>query len=348
MVSAMTSRARVLAARRRQPTDRPAVGSATSVISMELMEEVGVFFPEAHLEAEAMAELAASACTILGHDVIMPIFSVQHEAEALGCQVDWGRRDMMPDVRQHPCRDASDIHIPTDFLQRPSCQVVLRALRLLKERFGGDVAVMGKVFGPWTLSYHLFGTEQFLTDTILRPDEVRCALDSLKEVTVTFARAQLEAGADCLCLPDHATGDLVSADTYREFLFPIHRELAERIDAPTVLHICGDTSDRLPDVARTGFDCFHYDTKVPAARARQLAGETLSLMGGVNDPATLASGDVASVRREVFEALDAGIDIIGPECAVPLDAPVDGLLAIREAVDEYVSRSERERNTVQW
>jgi len=339
MVSAMTSRERVLAALRRQPVDRPAVGSATSVVSVELMEEVGVFFPRAHLEAEAMAELAASAHTRLGHDIVMPIFSVQHEAEALGCEVDWGRRDVMPDVREHPCRDASDIHVPTDFLQRPSCRVVIEALRLLRERFGNDVAVVGKVFGPWTLSYHLFGTEQFLTDTILRPDEVRRALDILKEVTVTFARAQLRAGADCLCLPDHATGDLVSAETYRKFLLPIHQELAEHIEGPVVLHICGDTSDRLPDIARTGFACFHYDTKVSAARARALAGNALSLMGGVNNPATLASGDVAAVRREVFEALNAGIDIIGPECAVPLEAPLDGLLAVREAVDEYVEGS---------
>ena len=344
MFSAMTSQERVLAALRRERVDRPPVGSATSVVSVELMEEVGVFFPQAHLEPEAMAELAASAHTILGHDIVMPIFSVQHEAEALGCAVDWGRRDLMPDVREHPCRNASDIRIPTDFLERPSCQVVLRALRLLKERFADEAAVMGKVFGPWTLSYHLFGTEQFLVDTVLRADEVRRALDILKEVTVTFARAQLEAGADCLCLPDHATGDLISAETYRDFLFAIHQELAERIEAPVVLHICGDTSDRLPDIARTGFDCFHYDTKVPAARARELAGDGLALMGGVNDPVTLASGDVDAVRREVRAALDARIDIIAPECAVPLDAPLRGLLAIRQAVDEYVRESHSQRS----
>jgi MtaA/CmuA family methyltransferase len=331
----MTPRARVLAALGREPVDRAPVGSATSVVSVEVMERVGVFFPQAHLDSELMATLAASAHTMLGHDIIMPIFSVQHEAEALGCQVDWGRPDLMPEARTHPCRDASDIHIPGDFLARPSSRVALGALRLLRRRFGDEVAVMGKVFGPWTLAYHLFGTEQFLVETILRPDEVRRILDTLKEVTVLFAAAQFEAGADALCLADHATGDLVSATTYRDFLFPIHQELARRIEGPVVLHICGDTHDRLSDIARTGFACFHYDTKVPAAMARRLAGEKLALMGGVNDPVTLASGDVASVRREVFAALDAGIDIIGPECAVPLNAPLAGLRAVREAADDY-------------
>ena len=338
----MSSRERVLAALGREPVDRPPVGSATSVVSVELMEEVGVSFPEAHLRAEAMAGLAASAHTILGHDIVMPVFSIQHEAEALGCEVDWGGRDRMPEVLRHPCRDASDIRIPADLLERPSCRVVLRALRLLRQRFADEVAVMGKVFGPWTLAYHLFGTERFLMDTILRPEEVRRALDVLKEVTVTFAQAQMEAGADCLCLPDHATGDLVSADTYRRFLFPIHWELARRIEAPVVLHICGDSSDRLPEVARTGFAGFHYDTKVPAHQARRLAGENLALMGGVNNPVTLVTGDPAGVRREVFEALHAGVDIIGPECAVPLEAPLGGLLAIREAVDEWAAERAKE------
>jgi [methyl-Co(III) methanol-specific corrinoid protein]:coenzyme M methyltransferase len=307
---------------------------------MEVMERVGVSFPQAHLDPELMAALAASAHTMLGHDIIMPIFSVQHEAEVLGCQVDWGRPDLMPEARTHPCRDAADIHIPADFLDRRASRVALGALGLLRRRFGDEVAVMGKVFGPWTLAYHLFGTEQFLVETILRPDEVRRILDTLKEVTVLFAAAQFEAGADALCLGDHATGDLVSARTYREFLFPIHQELAERIEGPVVLHICGDTHDRLPDIARTGFACFHYDTKVPARTARQLAGDRLALMGGVNDPVTLASGDVARVRREVFAALDARIDIVGPECAVPLNAPLAGLRAIRDAADDYGRRAE--------
>jgi [methyl-Co(III) methanol-specific corrinoid protein]:coenzyme M methyltransferase len=270
----------------------------------------------------------------------MPIFSVQHEAEALGCQVDWGRPDMMPEARTHPWRDAADIRIPADFLDRHSSRVALAALRLLRRRFGDEVAVMGKVFGPWTLAYHLFGTEQFLVDTILRVGEVRRILDILKEVTVLFAAAQFEAGADALCFADHATGDLVSAQAYRDFLFPIHQELARRIEGPLVLHICGDTHDRLPDIARTGFAGFHYDTKVPAATARKLAGSELALMGGVNDPVTLASGNIERVRREVFAALDAGIDIIGPECAVPLNAPLAGLRAIRDAADEYQRRSD--------
>ena len=40
-------------------------------------------------------------------------------------------------------------------------------------QLGGEVAVVGKVFGPWTLGYHLFGVEEFLVNTILKPEAVR-------------------------------------------------------------------------------------------------------------------------------------------------------------------------------
>ena len=60
-------------------------------------------------------------------------------------------------------------------------------------------------------------------------------------------------------------------------------------------------------------------------------------MGGVNKPVPLVAGDPAKVREEAFEALRARIDIIAPEYAVPLEAPLRGLLAIREAVDEWAA-----------
>ena len=41
------------------------------------------------------------------------------------------------------------------------------------------------------------------------PGKTKLVLDRLKEVTIEFGLAQIEAGADALTLPDHATGDLV-------------------------------------------------------------------------------------------------------------------------------------------
>ena len=335
----MTPREIFLRALRREAMPRPATGSATSVVTVDLMDAVGVYFPEVHLDAPRMADLAAAGHDVLGFDNVMPLFSVLHESAALGCDVDWGERDRMPDIRKPLYMMGDDIHVPDDLLTRPGCRVALDAIRLLRERFRYEVAVVGKVFGPWTLGYHLFSVQEFLINTILKPDAVKRAMETLKEVTVRFGVAQVEAGADDLCLADHATRDLCSPDAYRDFLQAIHAELVERLPCPLILHICGDTSDRIGHINETGVACFHFDSKVPARTARDLAADHLSLMGGTSNFDIIKGGTPDTIRADVADKAACGIDIIGPECAVPLDAPFENMRILTDAVRRVEERA---------
>jgi [methyl-Co(III) methanol-specific corrinoid protein]:coenzyme M methyltransferase len=279
-----------------------------------------------------MARLAAGAHDILGYDAIMPYFSVQAEAAALGCEVDWGDIETMPVERSHPWSDPEQVEVPEDFLEKPSIKAVLDAIRILRVTYGHRVAIVGKVMGPWTLSYHVHGIQDFLLETITEPDEVRGFLDRLKEVSVLFGVAQIQAGADVLCLADHATGDLVGPWTYRDFLLPYHQELTQRIGCPMVLHICGNTLDRMGYICVSGFDCFHFDSKVDAREAVKQVDGKISLMGNVNNPEILLNGTPEQVARQSRYALEAGVQVIGPECAVPLRTPIENLKAITLAV----------------
>jgi [methyl-Co(III) methanol-specific corrinoid protein]:coenzyme M methyltransferase len=97
---------------------------------------------------------------------------------------------------------------------------------------------------------------------------------------------------------------------------------------PVILHICGDTSDRIGMISETGLACFHWDTKTGSStKARDLAGEQLSLMLGVSYM-TLLQGTREDVAAEAVDAAASDIDIVGPECAVPLQTPLANLKAI--------------------
>jgi [methyl-Co(III) methanol-specific corrinoid protein]:coenzyme M methyltransferase len=314
--------------------DRPPVGNPTSIVSIELMEKTGVFFPQAHLEAQPMAELAAAGHEILGFDSIMPEYSVQQEAAALGCEMDWGSPSMMPDARTHPIQRIEDLVIPENLLEKPSLKVVLEALSLLRRRYGDDVAIIGKVMGPWTISYHLAGTQNFLLWAIADPDKVRRYLEALKEVTVLFAKAQFQAGADVVVLADHATGDLVSPKTYEKFLLPVHQEMVQRIGGPLILHICGNCADRLRMFVEAGFDGYHFEWQVDSQEAVRVVNKEMSLVGNINNPTTLLRGTPEDVRQQVRYSVAAGVNIIAPECAVPLQTPLRNLRAIVEAAQE--------------
>jgi [methyl-Co(III) methanol-specific corrinoid protein]:coenzyme M methyltransferase len=118
---------------------------------------------------------------------------------------------------------------------------------------------------------------------------------------------------------------------YRDFLWPLHKKLAKAIPGPVILHICGDTLDRIPWISRSGLACFHFESSVPAGKARWAAGDRIALMGNINNPQTLLQGTPGDVAAEVHAARQAGVEIIAPECAVPLTTPLANLQALAEA-----------------
>jgi [methyl-Co(III) methanol-specific corrinoid protein]:coenzyme M methyltransferase len=302
------------------------------------MRLTGAYFPDAHLDAGRMAALAAAAHEVIGFDTVMPVFSVTTEAAALGCKMDWGDERSLPTVRSHPFADLHEFSLPEGWADTPPVQTVLEALRLLRRRLGGQAAIIGKVMGPWTLSYHMMGMEEFLVATKKDPARAVRSMECLMEVSLEFARLQVQAGADVICLADHATGGVVSPLAYRDLLLPLHKRIFSRIGAPSVLHCCGNTTDRVKYFAQSGVDCYHLESGVNLVSAAADARGKMSLAGNINNPAVLLNGSPQDVLAACRAALEGGVDILAPECAVPLDTPMENLRAIVQA-----ARDARER-----
>ena len=336
-VEPMVGRERVLAALRKEPVDRTPCCNPTSVATVELMDLVDAHFPAANRDAEKMARLAATGYTELGFDSIMPVFSIIQDSAALGCKIQWEQKDNWPTVkmREPIWEEPEDIRIPADFLTHPDTKCVLDAISILKRQYGDEVAIIGKTMGPWSLGYHCFGVEPFLLMSLDDPEKTKLCLDRMKEATVQFGVAQIEAGADAITLPDHATGDLVSGEYYERFLKDLHTEFAERIPIPIILHICGRTVDRMGFIAQTGMAAFHYDSKNKPAESVREIDDRIALVGNINNPETLFSKGPDVVRQEVFNNLEAGIDMVGPECAVPLQTSLENLKEIPRAVGAW-------------
>jgi [methyl-Co(III) methanol-specific corrinoid protein]:coenzyme M methyltransferase len=330
----LTSRQRFLAALAGNAVDRPSVASPTSIVTLGLQEQVNAFFPEAHHDPALMARLALAGHTVCGYDMAFPVFGAgTHEAAALGVPVKWGDRRNLPAVGAPIWKHPDDISIPADFLERPTIRTVLEAIRLVRAEAGDTIGIIGKVYGPWSLAYHTFGVQQFLKATIRDPAAVAAILSRLKEVTALFGRAQIEAGADALTLGDHITANLIRPDAYPRFLLELHRDLVRELPVPLIFHCCGRTLDRIAHFNESGVAAFHFDSANDAREMRQRA--SMVLVGNVNNMRTLLEGTLDDVRREVFYALNAGVDIIGPECAVPVDTPLANVIAVRDAVERY-------------
>jgi len=337
MPSSMTSRERVLAALAREPVDRTPLCNPTSVATVELMDLVDAPFPAANREPELMARLAATSYTELGFDTIMPVFTIIQESSALGCKIQWEQKDNWPTVRMSEpiWHEPDDIVVPADLCTHPDTACVTEAIKILRREYGDEVAIVGKTMGPWSLGYHCFGVEPFLLLSLDDPGKTKLCLDRMKEITIEFGLAQIEAGADALTLPDHATGDLVSGDYYKRYLRDLHIEFAERLSVPIILHICGRTVDRMEYIAQTGMAAFHYDSKNTPEESTQIVRDRIALVGNINNPETLFAKGPETVGAEVVRNLEAGVQLIGPECAIPLQTSIENLKAIPRTVLEW-------------
>ena len=336
-VETLKPRERVMNALTGKIVDRPPVCNPTNVATVELMDLADAPFPQACQEPELAARLAATGHTELGFDSVMPYFTIIQESSALGCDMQWEEKDNWATVRMFKpiWKGPEDVHIPKGFLEHRDNQVIIKSIEMLRREFGDEVAIVGKTMGPWTLAYHVFGVEHFLLMTVDDPDMVMRCMEGLKEISVLFGEAQIAAGADALTFPDHATGDLVSGEYYRRFLLEIHQEMAERLKVPLILHICGNTLDRMDYIAQSGMAAFHFDSKNDPQKAMEIADGRIALVGNINNPETLYARGPEEVREEVYKCMDAGVNMIAPECAVPLGTKLQNLMEIPRAVKAW-------------
>ena len=93
--------------------------------------------------------------------------------------------------------------------------------------------------------------------------------------------------------------------------------------------------DRMEYIARTGIAAFHFDSKNDAAESVRVMRDRVALVGNINNPKTLYAQGPAEVREEVVRVLEAGVRLIGPECAIPLQTPIQNLKEIPRAVRDW-------------
>jgi len=101
---------------------------------------------------------------------------------------------------------------------------------------------------------------------------------------------------------------------------------------------CGAGGFLAPELYRTYvfanlkryWDCL----KDAGKKAVEAAGGQVSLLGGISNIEALLQGTPEDVYKQARYNIEAGIDSIGPECAISLHTPMENLKAIIAAAEE--------------
>lgn len=235
-----------------------------------------------------------------------------------------GAPDLEAPLITHP--DELDELDLDDLAEDELVQTVWEATRIVAAELGDEVVVSATAWGPFTLAAQIYGVENMMRSVIKRPQDAKKVVEFATQVAKRFYAPLLEEKViPMITIADmSSSGDLVSRQHFAEFALPQLQMLiadAKSMGAYTLLHVCGDTSDKLDLLSETGADCVSVDYKIDLSEAKDLFRGRTCLAGNVHPVHVLLEGSPADVEVACLDCLgkaaSGGGFILMPGCDIP-------------------------------
>ena len=318
--------------------DRMPAVSVTQTATVEQMEACGAFWPEANENAEKMAVLAEAGHTEVGLEAVRVPFDITAEAEFFGCKIKAGTKLQQPSVIGHVFKSVQDIEKRKGYdINKGRISVVCDSIKILTDKYGADLPIMGSMIGPFSLAQHLNGDDWFMA--IMTDEAFGLELMTFTtEFNIAYAKKMIGNGADIMVIIDPtASYQLIGPEYYEKFVVAFHKKIVDamhELNVPTVLHICGDTTAGLVLMESCGVDGISVDQKVDIATARAKL-EKAALIGNLDPVNMLWNQTPEAIKKESQKVLDAGVDLLAPGCGIVSKTPTVNLQAMVEMAKNH-------------
>lgn len=323
---------------RKQQVDRMPAVCFTQTATLEQMEASGAYWPDAHNDAEKMATLAEAGHTVVGFEAVRVPFDITAEAELFGCGIKAGDQKQQPSVIKHSVKDLEDLEKIREYnLNEGRVNEVLKAVKILSDKYGKELPIIGSMIGPFSLAQHINGDAWF-GNLFTGEDIVPALLDFCSDFNVAYAKAMVENGADTIAIIDPtASYELIGGDFYEKYALPYQKKIADamkELDVATVLHICGNTTNGLSIMDKTGVNGISVDQRVDIKTANGNV-ENAIIIGNLDPVAVLWNGTPETVAEESKKALDAGVGLLSPGCGIVSMTPTANLQQMVKCAINY-------------
>jgi uroporphyrinogen decarboxylase len=280
------------------------------------------------------------------YDMVRDLGGIHCESEAMGSKLKFPE-DSFPSVVEFAIKDYKK-DLPKLKIPDPNkdgrMPVVLEGIHRLRERCGGEIPILGYIQAPFRHASMLRSPEKILIDVYKSPQSVRDLLELCVLTQITWGTALIHAGADVLFISDPmSSSDMVSPKIWMTFAQPYTTKVVsalKKLRAKIIMHICGDTTDRLESMAATGVDCLSLDSKVNMSEGRNILGDNICLMGNLDPTNVLVFGTPERVERESLHLMASvagmkGNYILSSGCTVPINTPSENIRAMVSATKKF-------------
>lgn len=218
--------------------------------------------------------------------------------------------------------------------------VILRQYERMQQPLDqlGIAPKMAACRGPLAIASHLLGVTEFMMGTQLEPTACHTLLDKTTELCVRWLRAQLqrmEQPVGVLVLDDLV--GMMGPDDAETFALPRLRRLFDEFkDVIRIFHNDTPNDKVFPGLATIGMDVFNFSHATDLARARQLLGPDVVLMGNLPPLDLLVRGTPDQVRdatrRQLDTLAETGPMLVSPGGGVSPGTPIENLQAMSEEI----------------
>lgn len=325
----MTPKERIYAILKGGSYDRPAV---TPIFMAWSANFIGRTYRDYYLDGDVLVQAQLAVTRAFNLDQISAISDPWREASAYGMEFDYPS-DGVGRPKEVFIKTRDDISRLREFdienAERTKQRI--ESVRKIAAEVGQTHSVLGWVEGPLAEYGDLRGVENAMLDLIDRPDLFIEAGEIIVRNAITFAVAQIKAGADMIGVGDSAAS-LIAPHMYAELVLPLQQKLFAAIHeagAAVKLHVCGNITNIVQHMAQSGTDIIDVDWMVPLEKAREFTGSRITLCGNFNPAGVLLEGSPKEVAEAARQCLKTGGDrfILMPGCEVPPATPEQNIRA---------------------
>jgi uroporphyrinogen decarboxylase len=297
----------------------------------------GTTFESLSMDAEKMTQMLVGMSDKLQCDIVYAGSGYNNfHASALGGRIKYPEKGA-PELQEPLIRTEKDLEKLNilDIDKDETINTVKESLRRTKARIGDKYIVTMTAWGPFTLGARIFGEESMMRATFKNPAIVEKILDFTTDLLIHLYDPLVNDGTlEVISIADPtASGDMISKKLFEKFVLPYLKafiDWAKSKKIHTLLHICGDATDRLELFPLTGASCISVDHKTNIARAKEVLFGKMCFAGNVVPVDVLWQGSVDLVEstcRHIIET--AGTDgafVLMPGCDIPPDVPYENIV----------------------
>ncbi len=300
----------------------------------------GATYEEAFAEAKSRAHWLIESYKRFGQDGLSVNYRLDGIPVAFGAESTYDSAGI-PIIKDAVLKEFDDVdHLDLEkirFENDPNAQTAFEAVQIIQDELNEEIFTGVGFMGPFTTAANLAGVDKVLRGMRKDPEGLKKLLDFAADITIEVGRKFVENKIGIgLAEP---TASLLSPKQFREFVIPYYVKVMDQWKEwgsfGAGFHICGDTTNLLEAFTEMGIRGVSIDSAVDIAKAKELVGDKLSIMGNVS-PLEVLQGTPESIEKEVISVFSKGWDnprgfTIAPGCDIPVQASLENIDAYMAA-----------------